>query len=74
MDNFYNHPVKINSGIERVLFMKTDRMKKMWIPGLLVIILGSAGAWYWYTQLHGYVSTDDAMVDGFQSTISSNMI
>lgn len=54
--------------------MKTERMKKMWIPGLLVIILGSAGAWYWYTQLHGYVSTDDAMVDGFQSTISSKVL
>ncbi len=46
----------------------------MWLPGLLVIILGSAGAWYWYTQLHGYISTDDAMVDGFQSTISSKVL
>ncbi|HBE77450.1 MAG TPA: hypothetical protein DDW65_06650 [Firmicutes bacterium] len=54
--------------------MKSDGFKKLFIPGLLLVILGGIGGWYWYTQLHGYISTDDAMIDGFQSTISSKVL
>ncbi|HBE79964.1 MAG TPA: hypothetical protein DDW65_19620 [Firmicutes bacterium] len=54
--------------------MKTEIGKKFLFPGILVVILGSAGLWYWYTQLHGYISTDDALIDGFQSTISSKVL
>lgn len=54
--------------------MKNPIFKKILIPALLILILGSAGLWYWFTRIHGYVSTDDASIEGFQSTVSSKVL
>jgi membrane fusion protein, multidrug efflux system len=54
--------------------MKNGTFKKLLIPALLILILGGAGLWYWFARLCGYVSTDDASIDGFQSTVSSKVL
>jgi membrane fusion protein (multidrug efflux system) len=54
--------------------MKNPIFKKVLVPALLIIILGGAGLWYWFAMLQGYVSTDDASIDGFQSTVSSKVL
>jgi membrane fusion protein (multidrug efflux system) len=54
--------------------MKNPIFKKLLIPALLILILGGTGLWYWFARLQGYVSTDDASIDGFQSTVSSKVL
>ncbi len=53
-------------------------MKTNWIRilvALLVVgVLAATGGWYWYTNVNGYVETDDAIVDGYQSTVSSKVL
>jgi membrane fusion protein, multidrug efflux system len=71
---FIINPIKLIYEPKGCLEMKTEILKKLLLPALAVLILGSAGLWYWYTQLHGYVATDDAIIDGFQSTISSKVL
>jgi membrane fusion protein (multidrug efflux system) len=44
------------------------------IIGSLVLIAIAAGGWYWYNDWQNYVTTDDAGVDGFQSTISPKLL
>jgi membrane fusion protein, multidrug efflux system len=49
------------------------KRKRILIP-LFIIILATAGAIYWYIGQLGYVSTDDAFVDGNKLAISSKML
>jgi membrane fusion protein (multidrug efflux system) len=39
-----------------------------------MILVGSAGLWYWMTQIRGFISTNNAFVDGTSATISSNIL
>lgn len=49
------------------------KKKRILIPLFIFIILGGIG-WYWYMGTKGYVSTDDAFIDGDKATISSKML
>lgn len=49
------------------------RKKRVLIP-LFVIILLSAAGYYWYLGTKGFISTDDAFIDGDKATISSKML
>lgn len=44
------------------------------IPILAVLVLIVIGGWYWYTNMRQFISTDDALVDSYQSTISPKML
>ncbi len=48
--------------------------KKAWMTIIIVAVLAVAGGWFWYNNMSGFVSTDDAIVEGYQSTISSKML
>ncbi|HBE79253.1 MAG TPA: hypothetical protein DDW65_15995 [Firmicutes bacterium] len=48
--------------------------KRIIIPVLVLLLLILLGGWYWNANIRGFISTDDAIVDGYQSTISSKII
>jgi len=48
--------------------------KRILIPILAVLVLIILGGWYWYTNVRQFISTDDALVDSYQSTISPKML
>jgi membrane fusion protein, multidrug efflux system len=50
------------------------RRKRVIIPVLIFLILGVAAFWYWYANLRGYDSTDDAFIDGNRVSISSKIL
>ncbi len=49
------------------------RKKRVLIP-FFIILIAAAGAIYWYIGQLGYVSTDDAFIDGNKLAISSKML
>ena len=48
--------------------------KRVIIPFLILVIAGAAIFFYWYVYLRGYVSTDDAYIDGNRIAISSKIL
>lgn len=50
------------------------RKKRVIIPTAILLLLAAAGLWYYYTQIRGFDSTDDAYVDGNRVSISSKML
>lgn len=50
------------------------KKKRVVIPILAVLTLGVLAVWYWYANLRGYDSTDDAFIDGNRVSISSKML
>ncbi|MGA9118361.1 MAG: HlyD family secretion protein [Bacteroidota bacterium] len=50
------------------------RMKRVIIPSAIVLIIAAAGAWYYYTQIRGFDSTDDAFIDGNRVSVSSKIL
>lgn len=48
--------------------------KRILIPIVILLIAGVAGYLYWYKNLRGYVSTDDAFVEADQVQISSKTL
>jgi len=61
-------------GDESIAAVPLFRKKRVLIPFFLLIILAAAGVWYWYVNLRGFDSTDDAYVDGNRVSISSKML
>jgi membrane fusion protein (multidrug efflux system) len=49
------------------------KQKRVWIP-LLIIVIAIIAVWYWYQGQLGYVSTDDAYVDGDKLSMASKML
>ena len=49
------------------------KQKRFWIPFFIILIAAAAG-WYWYQGQLGYVSTDDAFVDGNKLSLASKML
>lgn len=45
----------------------------LWIPLFVILALAAAG-YYWYLGTKGFVSTDDAFIDGDKATISSKVL
>jgi membrane fusion protein, multidrug efflux system len=50
------------------------RRKRVLIPLLVTLTLGVFAVWYWYANLRGYDSTDDAFIDGDRVSISSKIL
>ncbi len=50
------------------------RKKRVLIPFAFLLLLAAAGSWYYYTQIKGFDSTDDAYIDGNRVSVSSKMI
>lgn len=46
----------------------------MVLPLLLLVVLGLAGAGYWYVKVRGVIATDDAYVDGDRVSVSTKML
>ena len=49
------------------------RQKRIWIPFLIILIAGIV-FWFWYKGQLGYVSTDDAYIDGNKLSLASKML
>jgi membrane fusion protein (multidrug efflux system) len=49
------------------------RQKRVWIP-LLIIVIAIIAVWFWYQGQLGYVSTDDAYIDGDKLSLASKML
>jgi membrane fusion protein (multidrug efflux system) len=49
------------------------KQKRIWIPFLIIIVAGII-FWFWYKGQLGYVSTDDAFIDGNKLSLSSKML
>jgi membrane fusion protein (multidrug efflux system) len=54
--------------------MKATLSKSVFVIVIIIVLLAAAGGWLWYTNLSGFVATDDAIVEGYQSTISSKIL
>jgi membrane fusion protein (multidrug efflux system) len=50
------------------------RRKRIIIPFLFFLLVAAVIFLYWYTDLRGYVSTDDAYIDGNRMAISSKIL
>ena len=48
--------------------------KRIVIPIVLLVLVAAAAVLYWHVYLRGYVSTDDAFIDGDAVTVSSKMM
>jgi membrane fusion protein (multidrug efflux system) len=50
------------------------RRKRIVVPAAILILAAVIAASYWYINMRGYVSTDDAYVDGDAVTVSSKIL
>jgi membrane fusion protein, multidrug efflux system len=48
--------------------------KRIIIPLLLLILAGAVATWYWYNNLRGYVSTEDAAIEADAIEIGSKIL
>ncbi len=49
------------------------KQKRLWIP-LFIIIIAGVIFWFWYKGQIGYISTDDAFIDGNKLSLASKML
>jgi len=49
------------------------KQKRIWIP-FIIILLAIVAVWYWYQGQLGFVSTDDAYIDGNKLSLASKML
>jgi membrane fusion protein, multidrug efflux system len=54
--------------------MNTALSKNAFVTIIIVVVLAAAGGWFWYTNMSGFVATDDAIIEGYQATISSKIL
>lgn len=47
---------------------------RFFIPIIFLLVVVGSGFWYWNTFMRGYITTDDALVDSYQSTISPKIL
>ncbi|MDD4857783.1 MAG: biotin/lipoyl-binding protein, partial [Candidatus Krumholzibacteria bacterium] len=50
------------------------RRNRIVIPAAILIVAAAIAVSYWYVNLRGYVSTDDAYIDGDAVTVSSKIL
>ncbi len=67
---------RVSDGVEIEVVARKSlyRRKRVIIPLLSMVIVAAAVFAYWYLYLRGYISTDDAFVDGDAITISSKIL
>jgi membrane fusion protein (multidrug efflux system) len=68
--NKANNEKSGNSTVKR----NFHRRKRVLVPLLVMVLVAALAAGYWYVKLRGYVSTDDAYIDGDPITISSKIL
>jgi membrane fusion protein (multidrug efflux system) len=51
-----------------------SKRKRIIIPAVIILVVAAAVGAYWYVYLRGYISTDDAFVDGDPVTVSSKIL
>jgi len=61
-------------GDESIAAVPLFQKKRVLIPLFLLVILAAAAVWYWYVNLRGFDSTDDAYIDANRVSISSKML
>lgn len=49
------------------------KQKRIWIPFFIIVIAGVI-FWFWYKGQLGYISTDDAFIDGNKLSLASKML
>jgi membrane fusion protein, multidrug efflux system len=64
---------KNNNKDESIESVPLFRKKGVVIPALIILIAAAAGI-YWYIGQMGYVSTDDAFIDGDKLSVSSKIL
>ena len=62
------------NGDESIDDVPLYRKKRVIVPLFIVVVLGAVALWYWYANLRGYDSTDDAYIDADRVAISSKML
>jgi membrane fusion protein (multidrug efflux system) len=67
------NPGKNNSGDESIEDVPMFRKKRIIIPALIILLAVIAGI-YWYIGQLGYVSTDDAFIDGNKLSVSTKIL
>ena len=60
----------INAGRKSGSILK---QKRIWIPFIIIVIAGVI-FWFWYKGTLGYISTDDAFIDGNKLSLASKML
>ncbi len=50
------------------------RKKRVLIPFVMFVLAVAFGAWYWYHNLRGFVSTDDAYMDADRVSVSAKVL
>ncbi len=62
------------NGDESIDQVPMFRKRRVIIPLALLLAAALAGGWYWYVNLRGYVTSDDAYIDADRVSISSKML
>ena len=63
-----------SNGDESIDQVPMFRKRRVIIPVALLIAAGLGVAWYWYVNLRGYVTSDDAYIDADRVSISSKIL
>jgi membrane fusion protein (multidrug efflux system) len=64
---------QINNADENINNVPLFKKKKIVIPVLIILLAAAAGI-YWYIGQLGYISTDDAFIDGNKLSVSSKIL
>lgn len=62
------------AGDESIDDVPMYRRRRVIIPVAILVALALGGAWYWYVNLRGYITSDDAYVDANRVAISSKIL
>ena len=63
-----------SNGDESIEEVPMYRKRRVIIPLAILLAAALGGAWYWYVNLRGYITTDDASIDADRVSISSKML
>jgi len=67
-------PTNDSNGEEAIEQIALYRKKRVIIPLSIVVIIGAVALWYWYMNLRGFNSTDDAYIDADRVVLSSKIL
>ena len=62
------------NGDESIEQVPMFRKRRVIIPLGLLLAAALAGGWYWYVNLRGYITSDDAYIDADRVSISSKIL
>jgi membrane fusion protein (multidrug efflux system) len=62
------------NGEESIDQVPMFRRRRVIIPLAILLIAALGGTWYWYVNLRGYITSDDAYIDANRVSISSRIL